>query len=79
MGFQISLQSGNKKTLEAVKRRNLTEEDVNNAIKWAKDKNINTFTELIFGMPNETLLSFCETLDDSAKRGFDSIQCYSLF
>jgi len=79
MGFQISLQSGNKKTLEAVKRKNLSEEDVKNAIEWASEKNIDTFTELIFGMPNETLDSFCDTLDDSSKRGFDSIQSYSLF
>ena len=79
MGFQISLQSGNSKTLEVVGRKNLSEEDVEKAIAWAGEKGLETFTELIFGMPNETLDSFCDTLDRCAKRGFDSIQCYSLF
>ena len=79
MGFQISLQSGNEKTLEAVNRKNLSEEEVEEAIIWASEKKIDTFTELIFGMPEETLDSFCDTLDNSVKRGFDSIQAYSLF
>jgi len=79
MGLQVSLQSGNQKTLQIVSRKNLTEDEVDTAIAWANDKGIETFTELIFGMPAETLESFCETLDRCAKRGFDSIVCYSLF
>ena len=79
MGLQISLQSGNPKTLEAVSRKNLTEEDIDEAIAWAGERGIETFTEFIFGLPHETLESFTSTLDSCAKRGFDSIQCYSLF
>jgi len=79
MGFQISLQSGNEKTLVAVNRKNLSEEEIEEAIIWSSERKIDTFTELIFGMPEETIDSFCDTLDYSAKRGFDSIQAYSLF
>ena len=79
MGLQMSLQSGNLKTLEAIGRKNLSKEEIDKAIIWANDRGIETFTELIFGMPNETLESFNGALDYCAKRGFDSIQCHSLF
>ena len=79
MGLQISLQSGNPNTLKMVRRKNLSEKDIDKAITWAGERGIETFTEFIFGMPNETLESFSSTLDRYTKRGFDSVQCHSLF
>jgi len=79
LGLQMSLQSGNPKTLEAVGRKNLSEKEIDKAINWAGERGIETFTEFIFGMPNETLESFSSALDRYTKRGFDSVQCHSLF
>ena len=38
-GFTLPLQSCNEKTLSAVRRKNLTEEEWSSALKWAAEKN----------------------------------------
>ena len=78
-GLQISLQTGNAKTLEVVKRKNLTEEEVDQGIAWAVENGIHSYTELIFGLPYETLETYCSALDNCAKRGFDVIIGYTLW
>jgi len=77
-GLTLSLQSENPDTLAAIKRRNLTPEQLATAIDWASEKNLPTTTELIFGLPAETLDSFTALLNKCSTSGFDSIQCYNL-
>jgi len=77
-GVTLSLQSENPETLKAIKRRNLTDEQVTSAINWAHGLKLKTSTELIFGLPMETRASFKALLDKCAKLGFDSILCYNL-
>jgi len=77
-GVTLSLQSENPDTLKAIKRRNLTDEQVTSAIGWAKGLGLKTSTELIFGLPMETRDSFLALLDKCARFGFDSINCYNL-
>ncbi len=77
-GLTLSLQSENPDTLEAIKRRNLSPEQLASAIDWASEQNLPTTTELIFGLPAETLDSFTRLLNKTSTAGFDSIQCYNL-
>jgi radical SAM superfamily enzyme YgiQ (UPF0313 family) len=79
IGLTLALQSENQETLKAINRRNVTEEDIENALAWAKTLDIPTTTELIFGMPFETRDSFVDLLNRSVNRGFDSVLCHNLF
>ena len=56
--FTSSMQSGNTITLQAIKRRNLSDASVREIIKVAQENNITTRTELIIGLPEETYESF---------------------
>ncbi len=77
-GVMLSLQSENPETLKAIRRKNLTDEQIASALDWARGLGIKTSTELIFGLPMETRDSFLALLDKSARLGFDAIQCYNL-
>ena len=79
IGLTLALQTENPETLKAINRRNVTEDEIGNAMLWAGDRNISTTTELIFGLPHETKDSFVELLDRSVKRGFDTVLCHNLF
>ena len=78
-GMTLSLQTENPEALKAINRRNVTDEEIDNAIMWANKLNIPTTTELIFGLPYETKDSFIDILKRSIKRGFDSILSHNLF
>jgi hypothetical protein len=73
MGVALALQTENPLALEASNRRNLTSEEIESAMTWAKGLDLNTYTDLIFGLPHETRDSFVETLDRTMERGFDDI------
>jgi hypothetical protein len=77
-GVMLSLQSENPETLKAIKRRNLTDEQIVSALGWAKSLDLKTSTELIFGLPMETRESFLALIDKCARIGFEAIQCYNL-
>ena len=78
-GLVLALQTENPETLKAINRRNVSEEEIDDAINWASKLNISTSTELIFGMPHDTKDSFVDLLDRSVDRGFDSVLCHNLF
>ncbi len=78
-GMTLSLQTENPEALKAINRRNVTDEEIDNAIMWANKLNIPTTTELIFGLPYETKESFIDILKRSITRGFDSILAHNLF
>ena len=59
-GMTLSLQTENPEALKAINRRNVTDEEIDNAIMWANKLNIPTTTELIFGLPYETKESFTD-------------------
>lgn len=64
-GVTVSVQSMNQSTLKAIKRENLDSNDVNYYMHLSEQNNIPTYTEVILGLPEETL--------DSWKQGFDQI------
>ena len=79
LGMCLSLQTENPDTLKAINRRNVTAEEIDDAIAWAAARNIPASTELIFGMPHETREGFTDQLNRSIKRGFDDVKINNLF
>ena len=78
-GMALSLQTENPETLKEIKRRNLTSEQIDEAIAWAAERNLPSTTELIFGLPYETKNSFVSFLNNALRRGFDSILINNLY
>ena len=79
MGISLSLQSDNPKTLAAIKRKNLSWDEISEIIQWSKTINVTVSSELIFGLPEETLESFTTLLEKASNYGIDQIYCYNLF
>ena len=79
IGLNISLQTDTPAALKAMGRKNLKEEKLEKALEWAKNRKIETTTELIFGLPGETKDTFLSLLERSVLRGFDNVLCHNLF
>ena len=66
-GVTVSVQSMHDNTLKAVKRRNMDINKVQHMIDLSKQYNVGTYTEVILGLPEETLESWrsglCEILE----------------
>lgn len=60
LGVSIALQSFNEDTLDAIKRKNLPTNNLEELLEMSVKYNVPTYTELILGMPNETLESWKE-------------------
>ncbi len=78
-GMCLALQTEDPNTLKAINRRNVTPEHIDDAMAWARERNITTTTELIFGMPFETKDGFISLLNRSLDRGFDKVVVNNLF
>ena len=74
----LSLQSDNPETLKAIKRKNLTKEEIAEAIAWGSERGLEATTELIFGLPFETRSSFTKILSNVIDAGFGSVTCHNL-
>ena len=66
LGLNLSVQSLNDGTLEAIKRKNLAINEIGEVFKLCEENQIPLYTELILGMPGETL----ETWKDNFWRLF---------
>jgi len=64
-GVTLSVQSMNEPTLKAIKRKNMSINKISEQIEKSKKYGVKTYTELILGLPDETL--------DSWKDGFSKI------
>ena len=78
MGVALALQTENPLSLKASSRRNITDEEIDSAIIWAKNINLPVFTDLIFGLPYETRDSYIKTLNRTIARGFDDLNIYTI-
>lgn len=58
LGLNLSVQSLNDATLEAIKRKNLAINEIGEVFKLCEQNQIPLYTELILGMPGETLESW---------------------
>jgi len=57
-GVTVSVQSMNQPTLKAIKRKNLHIKNLSEHMNLAKEYNVRTYSELILGLPEETLESW---------------------
>ncbi|MBU1179340.1 cobalamin-dependent protein [Patescibacteria group bacterium] len=78
-GLQLASQSFNKDSLKAVKRRNISDEEMRAAVVWAHSHGLKTESELIFGLPYETKKSFLDSLEFIMKIKIDTIAAHNLF
>ncbi|MBQ4339351.1 MAG: B12-binding domain-containing radical SAM protein [Clostridia bacterium] len=74
VGVSLAVQTLSPKALEAIGRKNLSVERFSHELNNYRKHNINTYTDLMVGLPEETLESFCKSLFGVIEAG----QHYSL-
>lgn len=81
-GLKISLQTLNSPSLELIKRQNLKINNLSDIVKIGQEKNIPIGTELILGLPGETLSSwtknFYKLLEIGIHEDIDVYHCQIL-
>ena len=76
-GVTFSVQSMNEPTLDAIKRKNLDTNNIKHFMELSQKYNINTYTEAIVGLPEETLESWKTGLAEILEMGqHDSIEVW---
>jgi len=76
-GVTVSVQSMHNDTLQAIKRKNMNVNKVSDLIALSKKYDVGTYTEVILGLPNETLESWCNGLCEILELGqHDSIDMW---
>ena len=75
-GVSMSVQSMNTPTLKAVRRQNNSLEKAKKFVQKARDKGVNVYTEMILGLPEETVESWKNGLCDLLASGQDSIDIW---
>ncbi len=76
-GVTVSVQSMHEPVLEAVKRTNMDVNNISKLMKLSKEYGVTTYTEVILGLPKETLESFKEGLCKILEMGqHDSIEMW---
>lgn len=73
-----SLQSTDKEVLENIKRSNIKIESLKGIAKESKIKEANTVTELILGLPGDTVEKHKNSLKDTVDAGLGVIRMYQL-
>jgi radical SAM superfamily enzyme YgiQ (UPF0313 family) len=73
----LAVQSLDEQTLEIVKRANIKFNKFSELANTFKNNGIPTYTEIIMGMPGETLQSFKDGLDDIAKTHVGTVFIYN--
>jgi uncharacterized protein YwgA len=68
-GITVSVQSMNEQTLIDIKRKNLDISDIKQVMDASLKYGVNTYTEMILGLPNETLESWKQGLTDLLELG----------
>ncbi len=71
--FCISFQSSTPDVLKNIKRVNLKEDEVADAVSFARENRLTLVTELIFPLPGETKETFLKAVDTLMGQRFDSI------
>lgn len=78
-GLQLAFQSFNSDALKAVKRRNMSDLEIKEAVRWAHSNGLKTSSELIFGLPFETKESFLDALEFIMQLKIDTVAAHNLF
>ena len=72
-GITFAVQSMDATTLHNVDRFNLRDHDLESGMRFLREQDVSTYTELIWPMPGETLDSFCDGIQrviDMGQRDF---------
>jgi len=77
-GLQLAFQTFNADALKAVKRKNMSVEDLKDAIYWAKENGLTTSSDLIFGLPRETKVTFLDSLEFIMQAKIDRALIFNL-
>lgn len=76
--FSMSFQSLNPETRHAIKRTNIGLEKVSANVRWARERDIPTSSEMIYGMPYETPETFFDGVEKLLQAGISVIQIFPL-
>lgn len=68
-GVSLSFQSMSEEVLRNIERSNMNKEKLSEQLKMYHEAGIPTYTELILGLPGETLESFCRGICELLERG----------
>ncbi|MGN1195259.1 MAG: radical SAM protein [Acutalibacteraceae bacterium] len=68
-GVCVAVQSMSPKTLEIIGRKNMSINNLSYQLKEYRENNIDTYTDLILGLPGETLESFCKGIFEVIEAG----------
>lgn len=68
-GLTVSVQSMNDGTLTAIKRKNMKVNDISHMLELSRKYNIGTYTDVILGLPEETLDSWCDGMCEILNMG----------
>lgn len=71
--MNISTQTLTELVLKNIKRKNISFDELHEAVNWCHKHNINVTTELIFGLPGETYESFMNVINQLVDLRFDSV------
>ena len=76
--FNMSFQSLNPQTRQAIKRTNIGLDKLSANVEWARERNIPTSSEMIYGMPYETPKTFFDGVERLLQAGMSIIQILPL-
>ena len=76
--FSMSFQSMNPETRQAIKRTNISFDKLTENIKWAREKNITTASEMIYGFPFETPTTFFDGIEKLMAVGINVVEIFPL-
>ena len=76
--FNMSFQSLNPQTRQAIKRTNITMNKLAANVQWARERNIPTSSEMIYGFPYESPQTFFDGVERLIREGVTGITIYPL-
>ena len=76
--LSASLQTTNIEVLDVIERSNISVDALSDVAREASTKGIQSYTELIVGLPGETLNTHIKSIIDVLKSGFDNVRIYQL-
>tara|TARA_B100000315_G_C14593809_1_gene597491 strand:+ start:379 stop:2409 length:2031 start_codon:yes stop_codon:yes gene_type:complete len=78
VSMAASLQSTDPTVLENISRSNISIERLAEAGKMANTNNMGTYSELILGLPGDSIATHTKSLRDTVEMSFDNIRIYQL-
>ena len=79
MTYCVSFQTTTKDVLKETIRVSATHREAMDSINFARKNEMSTATELIFGLPGETIDSWRQVINETVNYGFDSISMNPLW